>query len=201
MSASRPAPPLVVVTGVAGSGKSTIGEELARRLGVEFAEGDELHPRANVAKMSRGEPLTDDDRWPWLAAIGGWLAARAETGGVASCSALKRAYRDALAASAPRVWFLHADAPPEVIKQRMRDRRGHFMPESLVDSQFADLEPLGDDERGARLDITGAAGAVADRAERAVRQNAGHDGEGRAGSRAGDAADHAENEGDRQPGG
>jgi gluconokinase len=160
--------PLVVVIGVAGSGKSTIGEQLARRLGVEFAEGDDLHPEANVAKMRRGVPLTDADRWPWLATIGQWLAEHAATGGVASCSALKRSYRDLLAGAAPAVWFLHADAPPELIKQRMRARQGHFMPESLVDSQFADLEPLSGDENGARLDISGDPEAVADRAERAV---------------------------------
>ena len=97
-----PNPPLVVVMGVSGSGKSTVGAALAQRLGVPFADADDFHPDANIAKMSDGVPLDDGDRAPWLRAIGSWLADHSATGGVASCSALKRSYRDVLSGAAPR---------------------------------------------------------------------------------------------------
>ncbi|MBB2938847.1 gluconokinase [Amycolatopsis bartoniae] len=143
---------VIVVMGVAGSGKTTVGAELARRLGVEYAEADTFHPAANIAKMSAGHPLTDEDRQPWLAAIAGWIHAHQETGGVVSSSALKRRYRDVLR-SGGDVWFLHLDGPRELIADRMRSRSGHFMPVSLLDSQLADLEPLENDERGLVADI------------------------------------------------
>ena len=146
-------PPLVVVMGVSGSGKTTVGAALAQRLRVPFADADDFHPQVNIAKMSAGIPLTDDDRRPWLATIGAWLAEHAEDGGVASCSALRRAYRDVLTAAAPHAYFLHLHGTPEVIAGRVAGRPGHFMPAALVESQFATLEPLEPDERGAALDV------------------------------------------------
>ena len=146
-------PPLVVVMGVSGSGKTTIGAALAQRLRVPFADADDFHPQANIAKMSAGVPLDDDDRRPWLATIAAWLAEHAATGGVASCSALRRTYRDVLAGSASHVVFLHLHGDPDVIAARVAGRPGHFMPAALVESQFATLEPLESDERGAVLDV------------------------------------------------
>lgn len=131
--------------GVSGSGKSTVGVLLAERLGVPFTEGDELHPAANVAKMRAGTPLTDADRWPWLAAAGARLVA---AGGVLSCSALALRYRDRLRELVPGVRFAHLDVPRAELERRLAARRGHFMPASLLDSQLAALEPLRPDERG-----------------------------------------------------
>ena len=146
-------PPLVVVMGVSGSGKTTVGAALAQRLRVPFADADDFHPQANIDKMSAGTPLTDDDRSPWLAIIGDWLATHARTGGVVSCSALRRAYRDVLTAAAPGAYFIHLHGTPQVIAARVAGRPGHFMPAALVESQFATLEPLGHDERGSVLDV------------------------------------------------
>lgn len=146
-------PPLVVVMGVSGSGKTTIGAALAQRLRVPFADADDFHPQANIDKMSAGIPLTDDDRAPWLATIAAWLREHATSGGVTSCSALKRSYRDVLAAAAPQVFFVHLHGDPEVIAARVAGRPGHFMPAALVESQFATLEPLEPGERGAVLDV------------------------------------------------
>lgn len=141
-------PPLIVVMGVSGSGKSTVGAALAQRLRIPFVDADDLHPVANIAKMTAGQALTDDDRHPWLEAIGAWLAPRAEKGGVVSCSALRLAYRDQLRRHAPTLELLHLDGTLEVIAARQASRPGHFMPASLLDSQFATLEPLTADERG-----------------------------------------------------
>jgi gluconokinase len=146
-------PPLVVVMGISGVGKTTTGRELADRFGVEYADGDDFHPPANVAKMSSGIPLSDDDRWPWLRSIGAWLAEH-ERGGVVSCSALRRAYRDVLVAAAPRAFFLHLVVDPDLIRERMRHRE-HFMPLSLLESQVRSLEPLQPDENGVVVDLTG----------------------------------------------
>jgi gluconokinase len=145
-----PAPDFVVVMGVSGSGKSTLAKGLAERLRWPFQEGDELHPRSNVAKMSRGEPLTDDDRRPWLEAIGQWLDDRAAEGahGVVTCSALRRSYRDLLRDGRPGVAFCHVTASAELISERLEQRRGHYMPASLLPSQLATLEPLESDEPG-----------------------------------------------------
>lgn len=145
--------PLLVVMGVSGSGKSTVGAALAQRLGVPFEDADDLHPPANIAKMSAGIPLDDDDRHPWLETIGAWLAARDGHGGVVSCSALKRAYRDQLRAHAARAVFVHLHGTREVIARRQASRPGHFMPASLLDSQFDTLEPLGEDEAGVVIDV------------------------------------------------
>jgi gluconokinase len=131
----------VLLMGVSGSGKSTIGPLLAEALGVAFADADGFHPPANIAKMSRGEPLTDADRWPWLDAIGAWLAGQGAAGGVVACSALKRAYRDRLRLACPALRLLHLAGPPVLITARQAARRGHFMPPGLMASQFAALEP------------------------------------------------------------
>jgi len=143
----------IVVMGVSGSGKSTVGAALGQRLRVPFADADDFHPQANIAKMSSGQALDDDDRHPWLDAIGVWLGGHCGDGGVMSCSALKRRYRDQLRRHCPDVIFLHLAGSPEVIGRRQASRPGHFMPASLLASQFATLEPLGADERGVTIDV------------------------------------------------
>ncbi|MFE9677971.1 gluconokinase [Streptomyces sp. NPDC006259] len=161
-------PHVVVVMGVAGTGKTTIGPLLAARLGVPYAEGDDFHPQANIAKMSAGTPLDDDDRWPWLDAIGDWAHGRAGLGGVVSCSALKRSYRDRLRAAAPRIAFLHLAGDRTLIEDRMAHRHGHFMPTALLDSQFATLQPLEADETGVAVDVTGTPEEITERAAKAL---------------------------------
>lgn len=141
----------VAVMGVSGAGKSTVGERLAEALGVPYEDGDDLHPAANVAKMAAGHPLDDADRGPWLDAVGAWLATH---GGVVSCSALKRDYRDRLRAAAPGVYFVELDAPRDELARRMTTRSGHFMGVQMLDSQLATLEPLAADEAGVTLDAT-----------------------------------------------
>ncbi|MFE6404221.1 gluconokinase [Streptomyces alboflavus] len=159
---------VVVVMGVAGTGKTTVGPLLAARLVVPYAEGDDFHPEANIAKMSAGTPLTDDDRWPWLDAIGEWAHGRAGLGGVVSSSALKRSYRDRLRAAAPGLVFVHLTGDRALIEERMRGRKGHFMPTALLDSQFATLQPLGADEAGVDVDVAGTPAEIADRAAHAL---------------------------------
>jgi gluconokinase len=149
----HPAPPLVVMMGVSGSGKTTVGAALAQRLRVPFADADDFHPEANIAKMSAGVPLDDDDRAPWLRAIADWLVEHASSGGVASCSALKRSYRDVLTQAAPHAVYLHLHGDRDVLAARVAGRPGHFMPAALIDSQFATLEGLQPDELGAVLDV------------------------------------------------
>lgn len=144
---------LLVVMGVSGSGKSTVGAAIAQRLRVPFADADDLHPPENIAKMSAGIALDDHDRHPWLETIGEWLAAHDADGGVVSCSALKRKYRDQLRHHAHRVQFLHLEGSPAVIAGRQAARPGHFMPSSLLASQFATLEPLAPDEHGLVIDV------------------------------------------------
>lgn len=148
--------------GVTAVGKSTVGELLATRLDLEYADADVFHPQANIDKMSKGTPLTDEDRWPWLDAIGAWLRDHTESGGVVSCSALRRAYRDVLVAAAPTLRFLHLDGDAEVIRARIDARKHHFMPPSLVDSQLRTLEPLQDDEPGAAFDLRMTPGRIVD---------------------------------------
>ncbi|WAJ47741.1 gluconokinase [Mycobacterium sp. Aquia_216] len=138
--------------GVSGSGKSTVGSALAQRLRVPFVDADSLHPAANVAKMSAGHPLDDDDRSPWLDRVGAWLADHRD-GGVASCSALKRAYRDQLRAHCSRLEFLYLRGSPDTIRARLAARSDHFMPTALSQSQFDALQPLGADEPGVTVDI------------------------------------------------
>ncbi|MGW0932985.1 gluconokinase [Streptomyces sp. NPDC002644] len=165
------APPVVVVMGVAGTGKTTVGRLLAERLEVTYAEGDEFHPPANIAKMSAGTPLDDEDRAPWLDLIGAWAHERRETGGVVSCSALKRVYRDRLRAAAPGLFFVHLSGERDLIERRMTARQGHFMPRSLLDSQFATLEPLAADETGVVVDLSGTPDEIAATAETALRES------------------------------
>lgn len=157
-------PHVVVVMGVAGTGKTTIGPLLAARLGVPYAEGDDFHPEANIAKMSAGVPLDDADRWPWLDAIGAWAHSRAGLGGVVSCSALKRSYRDRLRAAAPGLVFVHLAGDRELVGERMTHRQGHFMPTALLDSQFATLQALGADEPGVAVDVSGTPEEITERA-------------------------------------
>lgn len=163
-------PHVVVVMGVAGTGKTTIGPLLAAALGVPYAEGDDFHPPANIAKMSAGTPLDDADRRPWLDAIGLWAHGRAGLGGVVSSSALKRSYRDRLRAAAPDAVFLHLTGDRPLIEQRMSERTGHFMPTALLDSQFATLQPLGDDEAGVAVDVSGTPEEITERAVAALRR-------------------------------
>ncbi|GCD91424.1 gluconokinase [Nocardioides sp. LS1] len=155
--------PLLVVMGVSGSGKSTVGAALAQRFGVPFEDADDLHPAANIAKMSAGQPLDDLDREPWLERIGEWLATRAD-GGVVSCSALKRSYRDHLRRHVPDLGFVHLEGSHEVIARRQASRPGHFMPASLLASQFATLEPLEADERGIVVDVDQSVDAIVEQA-------------------------------------
>jgi carbohydrate kinase (thermoresistant glucokinase family) len=147
--------PVLVVMGVSGSGKSTIAEPLAQRLGWPFEEGDTLHPAANVAKMKAGIPLDDADRAPWLTAIAGWIAERlrAGTGGVVTCSALRRAYRDRLREAGSGVTFVFLEGSKPIIAARMAARHGHFMPAALLDSQFATLEVPTPDEHAIVVDV------------------------------------------------
>ena len=135
-------PAVLVLMGVSGCGKSTTGQKLARHLGWEFRDGDSFHPPANVAKMSAGTPLTDEDRWPWLDAIAAWIDVRRQSRepGIVACSALKRVYRERLTRGARDVSIVHLSGAKELIASRMERRKGHFMPASLLDSQFATLE-------------------------------------------------------------
>jgi carbohydrate kinase (thermoresistant glucokinase family) len=141
----------IVVMGVSGCGKSSVGIALADALGARFIDGDDLHPAANKAKMSAGIPLDDDDRWPWLDLVSKALAEDAST--VVACSALKRSYRERILAGAPNTFFIHLDGSREILEQRLGNRTGHFMPATLLDSQLATLEPLAEDEPGAVIDI------------------------------------------------
>jgi gluconokinase len=138
--------PMLVVMGVAGTGKSTVAGLLAEHLNWELQEGDDLHPAANVAKMTAGLPLDDEDRWPWLDAIAAWIKEKAQRGepGIVTCSALKRSYRDRL--RRPNVIFVFLNGSRAVIEARMASRKHHFMPIALLDSQLATLEPPGSDE-------------------------------------------------------
>jgi gluconokinase len=160
----------IVVMGVSGTGKTSVGEELAEELGCEFVEGDSLHPRRNIEKMEHGIPLTDEDRWPWLQAIAEMVAVRDHEGTstVVTCSALKRKYRDVLRDAAP-TFFVHLDAPFELLEARMQQRTKHFMPTSLLRSQVDTLEPLDDDEAGAVVDVSPALDVVVEEAVNAVR--------------------------------
>ncbi len=162
--------PILVVMGVSGSGKTTIGALLAGRLGWPYAEADDFHPEANVAKMAAGRPLDDEDRAPWLALIAEWIAEQQDSGrpGVVSCSALKRAYRDVLRGGRPGVLVVYLDGSRELIERRLVARHGHFMKAEMLDSQFAALEPPGPDEYAVAVSITGAPGEIVDEIVRAV---------------------------------
>jgi gluconokinase len=148
-------PSELVIMGVSGSGKTAVGALLANRLGWPYAEADDFHPDANIAKMAAGHPLDDDDRRPWLAAIAAWIderIARREAG-VVSCSALKRRYRDVL--RRPEVWFVYLEGSRELVARRLAMRHGHFFKADLLASQFADLEPPAPDEACITVPIDG----------------------------------------------
>ncbi len=162
MKSSEHRPVALVVMGTSGVGKTTVAKGLAAALGWRFAEGDDFHPPANVAKMKGGTPLTDADRRPWLEAIRDWMSGRATEGEstVATCSALKRAYRDTLRGADADVRFVFLTADPTLIAERIAERRGHYMPASLLASQLADLEPLAADEPGVTVSVDAAPNAV-----------------------------------------
>lgn len=144
----------LIVTGVSGSGKTSVADELVARLGWAFAEGDSFHPAANVAKMHAGHPLDDDDRRPWLRALASWIGEQERDGrsAVVTCSALKRSHRDLLREGHPSIRFVHLAVPAPVLAERLARRRGHYMPASLLESQLATLEPLEPDEPGVTVD-------------------------------------------------
>lgn len=154
----------LIVMGVSGSGKSTIAEGLAKRLGWRFEDGDMFHPQSNVDKMSHGQPLTDDDRWPWLRAIADEIDRERSAGQglVVACSALKRAYREVLTRGRSDVRIVYLDGSKALIQTRMDKRRGHFMPPALLDSQFATLEIPTPDEHVFRISIDAPVEAVVD---------------------------------------
>lgn len=158
-----------IIMGVSGCGKSTVGQLLAERLGLPFAEGDEFHSAANRAKMAAGIALVDDDRWPWLASLRDWMSAQADAGQstVVACSALRRAYREVLREARGEVLFVHLRVTPDALAQRMTERVGHYMPPSLLASQLATLEELGPDEHALVLD----AGVDVDGIVKYLREN------------------------------
>lgn len=147
---------IVVVMGVSGSGKSLVGAALAEAMGAAFAEGDSYHPAANIARMSSGQALRDEDRWGWLDAIGAEIARAGREGRalVVTCSALKRAYRDRLRLASGRISFVYLDVGRDTAAARVAGRKGHFMPASLIDSQFAALEPPTPDEKAIAVDAS-----------------------------------------------
>jgi gluconokinase len=146
-------PPIIVVMGVSGCGKSTVGQALAAALHLPYLEGDSFHPPENVARMAAGTPLTDEHRQGWLLTLSEQLALHAERGAVLGCSALKRSYRDVLRGGAPHLQLLHLHGSRELLAARMAARSGHYMPASLLDSQLATLEVPGPDERALRFDV------------------------------------------------
>lgn len=148
--------------GVSGSGKSTVGELLAERLDVPFTDADDLHPITNVDKMSKGIPLDDDDRWPWLAVVGQTLAQATRSGLIVACSALRKSYRDAIRREAPGTSFVHLTGSRDLLASRLGKRESHFMPASLLDSQLDALEPLAPEE-GITVDIAGRPADIVER--------------------------------------
>ena len=160
----------LIVMGVAGVGKSTIAQRLAEDLDLELAEGDDFHPAANIAKMSSGRPLTDDDRWPWLEALADWTARKRAAGQstVLTCSALRKVYRDVLRRPAVETFFVHLYGDEGLLRKRMESRR-HFMPASLLRSQFDTLEPLEPEESGVAVDTASSVDDIAERVKAALR--------------------------------
>ncbi|MDU0479127.1 gluconokinase [Staphylococcus chromogenes] len=146
----------VVLMGVSGCGKTSVASGLHERLNWPYAEADDFHPQANKDKMAAGHALNDEDRWPWLRTLQGWMTEHASAGQstIVTCSALKKTYRELLAEAEGNVVFVHLNGPMELIEDRMSHRAGHFMPTSLLPSQFATLEPLQDGENGLTLDVS-----------------------------------------------
>ncbi len=167
-AAARGPASVVVVMGVSGAGKSTVAAALASQLGWDLADGDDFHPPSNLAKMTGGVPLTDSDRWPWLANIAEWIDAEIKAGrrGVVACSALKRSYRDRLCR--PEVLFVYLDVPRLELERRLTQRTGHFMPPSLLDSQLTALEPPANDEPALTVAASDAPALVARRIAQAL---------------------------------
>jgi ribose 5-phosphate isomerase A len=162
--AHRGSPPILVLMGVSGAGKTTIGEELAARLGWPFKEGDSLHPETNVAKMHAGIPLTDADRQPWLERVAAWIDAQraAKQPGIITCSALKRAYRDIIIGNRPEVRLVYLRGGRDLMAEHLAGRHGHFMPASLLQSQIDTLEGPEPDEDPLTVEVAGSAAEVAD---------------------------------------
>ncbi len=165
------APAVIVVMGVASSGKTSLGERLAERLGWPFRDADSFHPPANVAKMSSGIPLTDEDRKPWLAAIAAWIDDLRASGGngIVTCSALKKAYREVIVGDRPDVALVYLRGSRELIGQRMAARQHHFMPPALLDSQFATLEEPGSDEKPLVVQVEASKEAIVEQVVRELR--------------------------------
>jgi gluconokinase len=158
----RAQPPVLVLMGVSGSGKSTVAGLLAGRLGWDLEEGDDLHPAANVDKMASGHPLDDEDRWPWLAKVAAWIAEHTDAGrpGIITCSALKKSYRDLLRGE--HVVFVYLAGTREQIARRLTARHGHYMSASLLDSQFDALEPPAPDENSITVDLAASSSIESD---------------------------------------
>lgn len=165
------APAVIVVMGVASSGKTSLGERLAERLGWPFRDADSFHPPANVAKMSSGIPLTDEDRKPWLAAIAAWIDDLRASGGngIVTCSALKKAYREVIVGDRPDVALVYLRGSRELIGQRMAARQHHFMPPALLDSQFATLEEPGADENPLVVQVEASKEAIVEQVVRELQ--------------------------------
>ncbi|MCW0212850.1 MAG: gluconokinase [Pseudonocardia sp.] len=163
---TSPGTTTLIVMGVSGVGKSTVADELVRRTGWAFAEGDDLHPEANRRKMAAGQPLTDEDRWPWLRLIADWIGEQEAAGrdAVLTCSSLRRRYRDVLREGHPSVRFVHLLVSPGSLRDRLEHRTGHYMPSSLLDSQLATLEPLEPGEPGVEVRAEHDVAAVVDAA-------------------------------------
>jgi len=171
MEGQRQPPQVLVLMGVSGVGKTTIGQILSRRLGWDFEEGDSLHPEANVEKMHAGHPLTDEDRWPWLEKVADWIDGWLKQGknGVITCSALKRSYRNILNRRGSGVMFVHLTGDYATIASRLRNRRSHFMPPSLLSSQFETLEePQEAEEPVLTVDVNASPNEIADHIIRAL---------------------------------
>jgi gluconokinase len=162
--ATRVTPCALIVMGVSGSGKSTIADQLAKRIGWTYEDGDRFHPPSNVAKMKAGHPLTDEDRWPWLRAIAAEIDRVCQAGEhvVIACSALKRAYRDILVHGRNDVRIVYLDGSQQLIADRLAKRQGHFMPPDLLPSQFRTLEPPGNDEDPVTVSIDASVEAIVD---------------------------------------
>jgi gluconokinase len=160
--AARATPCALIVMGVSGSGKSTIADLLAKRIGWTYEDGDKFHPASNVAKMKAGHPLTDEDRWPWLRAIAAEIDRVCQAGEhlVIACSALKRVYRDILVHGRNDVRIVYLDGTRQLIADRLAKRKGHFMPPDLLPSQFRTLEPPGDDEDPVTASIDASVAAI-----------------------------------------
>lgn len=187
--AGSSAPTSVVVLGVSGAGKSLVAQALATATGATLAEGDDFHSAANVAKMASGRSLDDEDRWPWLRAIADWIDKQERAGRscVVTCSALKRSYRDLLREGNPSVRFCQLDASTATLLARVKGRRGHYMPPSLLRSQLRSLQPLEEDEPGGRVNAEGDVSSVL----RGVLAMLAEDGNGKRGPRATDSTSAA----------